>query len=49
VMYGTLATQMFPLVVLLIPLYLVYLKTHLLDTYAGLVLSYCAFSVPFGA
>jgi multiple sugar transport system permease protein len=49
VMYGTLATQMFPLVVLLIPLYLVYLKTHLLDTYVGLVLSYCAFAVPFGA
>jgi multiple sugar transport system permease protein len=49
VMYGTLASQMFPLVVLLIPLYLVYLKTHLLDTYTGLVLSYCAFSVPFGA
>lgn len=49
VMYGMLATQMFPLVVLLIPLYLVYLRTHLLDTYAGLVLSYCAFSVPFGA
>lgn len=48
-MYGTLATQMFPLVVLLIPLYLVYLRTHLLDTYVGLVLSYCAFSVPFGA
>ncbi len=49
VMYGTLATQMFPLVVLLIPLYLVYLRTHLLDTYVGLVLAYCAFSVPFGA
>jgi len=49
IMYGTLATQMFPLVVLLIPLYLVYLRTHLLDTYVGLVLSYCAFSVPFGA
>jgi multiple sugar transport system permease protein len=49
IMYGTLATQMFPLVVLLIPLYLVYLRTHLLDTYIGLVLSYCAFSVPFGS
>jgi multiple sugar transport system permease protein len=49
VMYGTLASQMFPLVVLLIPLYLVYLRTHLLDTYLGLVLAYCAFSVPFGA
>ena len=48
-MYGTLATQMFPLIVLLIPLYLVYLHTRLLDTYAGLVLAYCAFSVPFGA
>jgi multiple sugar transport system permease protein len=48
-MYGALATQMFPLVVLLIPLYLVYLRAHLLDTYAGLVLSYCSFSVPFGA
>ncbi len=48
-LYGTLATQMFPLVVLLIPLYLVYLRAHLLDSYAGLVLSYCSFSVPFGA
>ncbi|HEV2356796.1 MAG TPA: carbohydrate ABC transporter permease [bacterium] len=48
-MYGILATQMFPLVVLLIPLYLVYLRTRLLDTYVGLVLAYCAFSVPFGA
>jgi multiple sugar transport system permease protein len=49
IMYGTLATQMFPLVVLLIPLYLVYLRAHLLDTYTGLVLSYCAFTIPFGA
>jgi multiple sugar transport system permease protein len=48
-MYGTLATQMFPLIVLLIPLYLVYLRARLLDSYTGLVLAYCAFSVPFGA
>ncbi|MHB8619548.1 MAG: carbohydrate ABC transporter permease [Chloroflexota bacterium] len=48
VMYGTLATQMFPLVVLLIPLYLVYLRTHLLNSYLGLVISYCSFALPFG-
>ena len=49
VMYATLATQMFPLVAILIPLYLLYLQAHLLNSYWGLILSYCSFAIPFGA
>ncbi|KJS20796.1 MAG: ABC transporter permease [Clostridiaceae bacterium BRH_c20a] len=45
---GVLVTQMFPLVVLLIPLYLLYVKTHLLNTYIGLILGFTSFSIPFG-
>lgn len=48
-MYAVLATQMLPLVVLLIPLYLLFLRADLLDTYQGVVLGYCSFTLPFGA
>lgn len=48
-MYIVLATQMLPLAVLLVPLYLLFLKTELLNTYQGLVLGYCSFTLPFGA
>src|SRR5205823_2469988 len=48
-MYAVLATQMLPLVVLLIPLYLLFLRAGLLDTYQGVVLGYCSFTLPFGA
>lgn len=41
------ATQMFPQVVMAIPLYLLLDLLHLLDSLAGLVLVYAATSVPF--
>jgi multiple sugar transport system permease protein len=40
--------QMFPLLVLIIPLYLIYLRTGLLNTNIGLVLAFCAVAVPVG-
>ncbi|MDR1536204.1 MAG: carbohydrate ABC transporter permease [Planctomycetota bacterium] len=45
---GILVTQMFPMVVLLIPLYILYLKAHLLNTWVGLVLAFTSFALPFG-
>lgn len=48
-MYTVLATQMLPLAVLLVPLYLLYLRADLLNTYQGVVLGYCSFALPFGA
>jgi multiple sugar transport system permease protein len=48
-MYVVLATQMLPLAVLLIPLYLLFLRAGLLDTYQGIILGYCSFTLPFGA
>jgi ABC-type glycerol-3-phosphate transport system permease component len=41
-----LATQMFPLVVLVIPLFVLMRQANLLGTYWGLVASYLAFTVP---
>jgi ABC-type glycerol-3-phosphate transport system permease component len=41
-----LVTQMFPLVVLVIPLFVLERKTNLLGTWSGLVLAYLAFTVP---
>ena len=41
-----LMTQMFPLVVLVIPLFVVMRNADLLGTYVGLIISYLAFSVP---
>ncbi len=41
-----LMTQMFPLVVLVIPLFVIMRNADLLGTYAGLVLAYLAFSAP---
>jgi multiple sugar transport system permease protein len=48
-MHSVLATQMLPLAVLLVPLYLLLLRAQLLDTYQGVVLGYCSFALPFGA
>ena len=48
ILIGILVTQMFPLVVLLIPLYLLYVKAHLLNTYPGLILGFTSFTIPFG-
>ncbi|AEF80261.1 carbohydrate ABC transporter permease [Leadbettera azotonutricia] len=47
VMIGVLVTQMFPLVVLLTPLYILYFRIHLINTYQGLVLAFTAFTLPF--
>jgi ABC-type glycerol-3-phosphate transport system permease component len=41
-----LMTQMFPLVVLVIPLFVIMRNAQLLGTYAGLVVTYLAFTVP---
>ncbi|MGI5835852.1 MAG: carbohydrate ABC transporter permease [Chloroflexota bacterium] len=45
---GILMTQMFPLVVLLIPMYLIYVRAQLLNTYLGLILAFTSFTLPFG-
>lgn len=44
-----LATRMLPLVVLIGPLYLLLLQTHLLNSYLGLIIGYTTFALPFGA
>jgi arabinogalactan oligomer/maltooligosaccharide transport system permease protein len=46
-MWALTATQMFPGVASLVPLYLILEKLHLLDSRAGLVLVYATTSVPF--
>ncbi len=43
---GVLMTQMFPLVVLVIPLFVLMRKADLLGTYWSLIITYLAFSVP---
>jgi multiple sugar transport system permease protein len=45
--FGFLVQRMFPPAVLLIPFLLLYRSLNLLDTRQGLVLVYCAFSIPF--
>jgi multiple sugar transport system permease protein len=42
----TLATQMFPGIVIIIPLFIVLSRLQLIDTYAGLVLVYLSFVLP---
>jgi len=48
-MWTFLVTQMFPVAILIVPLYNILSTLHLLNTYAGLVLTYCTISVPFCA
>ncbi|HEY3481060.1 MAG TPA: carbohydrate ABC transporter permease [Streptomyces sp.] len=48
-MWTFLITQMFPVAVLIVPLYNLLAQLDLLDTYLGLVLVYCTISVPFCA
>lgn len=48
ILSGVLVIQMFPLVVLLIPLYLFFIKANLLNSYFGLILAFSTFTVPFG-
>ena len=40
-------TQMFPATMLLLPLYLLMRKLHLVDTLAGVVVAYVATALPF--
>lgn len=42
-----LATQMFPSVLILISLYVMYRQFHLINTHIGLILSFTTFAVPF--
>ena len=42
-----LASQMFPLVVLLVGIYILFNQLGLLDTYLGLILAFTSFSLPF--
>lgn len=44
---GILATQMFPSILLAIPLYVTLRSLHLLDSHLGLILVYTTFAVPF--
>ena len=48
-MYTFLLTQMFPVSVLMVPLYKIMAGLGLLDTYQGLVLVYCSTAVPYCA
>jgi multiple sugar transport system permease protein len=42
-----LSTYMVPPIALVIPLYLIMVRLHLLDTRLGLILVYCTFAIPF--
>src|SRR5206468_9322342 len=42
-----LSTYMVPPIALVIPLYLVMVRLHLLDTRLGLIVVYCSFATPF--
>ncbi len=42
-----LAINMFPVVLLLIPLFVIMKKLHLLDTYFALIIAYSTFTIPF--
>ncbi len=44
---GVLVTQMFPATMLLLPLYVLMRKVHLVDTLAGVVVAYVATALPF--
>lgn len=46
-LFTILATQMFPAILLAIPLYILLRNLHLLDSLAGLVLVYTTFALPF--
>lgn len=48
-MWTFLITQMFPVAVLIVPLYNLLAQLDLIDSYLGLVLVYCTISVPFCA
>ena len=48
-MWMLLVVQMFPIAVLIVPLYKIMSSLHLIDSYFGLILAYCSTAVPFCA
>ena len=44
---GLFVTQMFPAILLLLPLYLILIKLHLINSYLGVVIIYAATALPF--
>ncbi|SNX57966.1 carbohydrate ABC transporter membrane protein 2 (CUT1 family) [Streptomyces sp. TLI_55] len=48
-MWVLLVTQMFPIAVLIVPMYQILVDLQLVDSYLGLVLVYCATAVPYSA
>lgn len=48
-MWTFLVVQMFPMAVLIVPLYNIMARLHLLDSFTGLTLAYCTVAVPFCA
>ena len=48
-MWVFLLTQMFPVAILIVPIYTIMAKLHLIDTKASLVIAYCTVAVPFCA
>ncbi len=42
-----LSSQMFPLSLILIPMYMLFRNLHLIDTYTGLVIAFTTFGLPF--
>jgi multiple sugar transport system permease protein len=47
ILLAILATQMFPHVLILISLYVMYRELHLMNTHVGLVIAFTTFAVPF--
>ncbi|MFE0512565.1 sugar ABC transporter permease [Streptomyces sp. NPDC058964] len=48
-MWVLLVTQMFPIAVLIVPMYQILSDLQLVDTYLGLILVYCSTAVPYSA
>jgi arabinogalactan oligomer/maltooligosaccharide transport system permease protein len=48
-MWVLLCTQMFPIAVLIVPMYQILTELRLIDTYGGLILVYCSTAVPYSA
>ncbi|MDZ7374400.1 MAG: ABC transporter permease subunit [candidate division KSB1 bacterium] len=46
-MIALITTQMFPVTMLLLPLYIMLIKLHLFDSFVGLVIAYSATALPF--
>ncbi|MCS0605123.1 ABC transporter permease subunit [Streptomyces sp. LP11] len=48
-MWALLVTQMFPIAVLIVPMYQILSDLQLIDSYLGLILVYCSTAVPYSA